>query len=134
MEHDLAEIERLLTRFGRYADCGDGAELSRLFVEDGVLTVNSKSVQGAAAIAKFVTDRAADPEQKTRHLWSNLLVEKDDGVTLTTSFLQTTFEQKGTGNSAQVRVSDVVDSFRKDVEGRWRFVSRTIVRQMNVGA
>lgn len=133
MDQDRIAIETLLTNFGRYADRGDGEALALLFLPAGVLNVNSKVAEGQAAIAKFTNERTADPSQKTRHLWSNLLIERQDPRSAQASCIQMTFEQKD-DSPASVRVNDVMDTFAKTAEGAWRFASRTITRQMTVGA
>ncbi len=133
IDNNRAEIETLLTNFGRCADRGDGDALSLLFLPAGVMSVNSKVAEGQAAIATFTNERTADPNQKTRHVWSNLLIERHDAHSAQASCIQITFEQKGDG-PASVRVNDVVDTFAKNAEGAWRFQSRTITRQMTVGA
>ncbi len=133
MDEDRIAIETLLTNFGRCADRGDGDALSLLFVTGGVLNVNSKLAEGQAAIAKFTNERTADPNRKTRHLWSNLLIERKDADSAQASCMQMTFEQKGDG-PVSVRINDVEDTFVRITAGAWRFASRTITRQMAIGA
>jgi hypothetical protein len=132
MDEDRIAIETLLTRFGHYADRGDGEALSHLFLTSGVLNVNSKIAEGQQAIAKLANERTADPSQKIRHLWSNLLVEKRDSSSIHASCIQMTFERRG-DSPAAVRVNDVLDIFSKTEEGVWWFSSRTITRQITVG-
>ena len=131
MDQDRAAIEKLLTEFGRCADRGDGEQLSLLFLPSGVLNVNSNIAEGQQAIARFTNERTADSTQKTRHSWSNLLVEYDGPSGILASAIQMTFDQKGDG-PASLRVSDLADTFGKNGEGLWRFASRTITRQINL--
>jgi hypothetical protein len=103
-------VERLYTAFGTFADRGDGAALSELFVSDGMLEMGNNELRGRQNIAEFVNARCADPNRKTRHTWSNLRLEQEEGSTFHTAAIQMTFEQNGANNAPQLRVSDLVDS------------------------
>ena len=133
MHENRMAIEDLLTRFGRYADQGDGERLALLFLPSGVLNVNARVAQGQEAIARMTRERTADASRRTRHIWSNLLIEVDDAGEVRTSAIQTTYDQQGE-TPAAARVSDLSDTFRRNAEGAWRFASRTVTRQINVGA
>ncbi len=129
----LRNVEALLTAFGRCADRGDGAALSELFLAEGVLAMGLQQISGRAAIAQFTNERCADPARKTRHTWSNLQVETAPDGTLHATAIQQTYEQSGSGAPAQVRVSDLADTFAKDSAAQWRFARRQISRVFNVG-
>jgi ketosteroid isomerase-like protein len=127
---DILAIERLLTDFASFADRGDGAALGDLFLEEAILTVGGGDLHGPRQIADDCRRRFSDPHRKTRHLWSNLRIERGDDQSITTSALQLTFEQSTPGLPAQLRVNDLHDEFRKDAAGRWRFARRRIERAM----
>jgi hypothetical protein len=127
-------VEGLYTAFGMFADRGDGAALSELFVSDGMLEMGNNEVHGRQNIAEFVNARCADPSRKTRHTWSNLRLEQEEGSTFHTTAIQMTFEQNGADKAPQVRVSDLVDTLQRYPDGTWRFVSRRIHRQFTFGA
>ena len=121
-------IEDLLTAFGNCADRGDGDGIAELFLDDGTLTMGTQPVRGRAAIASFTNERCADPQRKTRHVWSNLKLIATAGATLQAVCIQQTYEQIGADRPAVVRVSDVSDEFARDEQGQWRFASRRILR------
>ena len=124
-------IEDLLTAFGRHADRGDGDALAALFTEDGSLTLGEAKVTGRQAIAAFTNERCADAARKTRHVWSNLLVEPHGENAFTATCIQQTFEQVQP-QPASVRVNDVEDYIRAEKGGDLRFVSRRLTRQLSV--
>ncbi|MDS0858655.1 nuclear transport factor 2 family protein [Burkholderia pseudomultivorans] len=129
---DLACIERLLSDFAWYADRGNGTELAQLFVADGVLHVGGREFTGRVAIAEDCETRARDPLRKTRHVWSNLRVERSDTASASLTAVQLTFEQRGDDAPAELRISDLHDDVCKDADGAWRFRRRVIQRQMTL--
>jgi hypothetical protein len=130
----LARIRDLLTDFAWFADQGDGEGLSRLFLPEGVLHVGGQEHVGREQIGRDCVRRAAVPGRKTRHLWSNLRVERADADWVATTALQLTFEQVGpeAPGSTQLRVNDVFDIFTRDLSGDWRFAKRRIERAMGL--
>jgi uncharacterized protein (TIGR02246 family) len=131
-EQMVRSIERLMTLFGRYADCGDGERLASLFLPDGTLSLGTTVSSGRSAIATFAKERSSTPGRKTRHVWSNLELRTGDHGTLHASAIQQTYELMAATQSTQLRVSDLEDVFARDSDGSWRFASRRIVRQMSV--
>ncbi len=132
MDLDVADIERLLTDFAWFADRGDGAALSELFLPDAVLVVGGQRLEGRQAIADDCVRRASEPGRKTRHVWSNLRLESlVDGV-LQTNAIQQTIESNDRSGLSSMRVNDVLDTFQRDSHGRWRIASRHIDRQMHM--
>ena len=132
-EEDLRSVEALLTAFGRCADARDGDSLAALFLAEGTMTMGPHTVTGRAAIATFSNDRYADPARRTRHVWSNLFVEQSTDGSLLSRSIQQTFDQSAAEAPAQLRVSDLEDTFRRDAAGQWRFASRVIRRVFTVG-
>lgn len=127
---DILAIERLLTDFASFADRGDGAALGDLFLEEAVLTVGGRDLHGPDQIADDCRRRFTDPHRKTRHLWTNLRVERADDALIAATASQLTFEQSTPGLPVQLRINDLHDEFRKDTGGRWRFARRRIERAM----
>jgi hypothetical protein len=134
---DIDRIRELLSEFAWCADRGDGAGLSALFLPEGVLHAGGQDHVGRERIAQDCARRAAVPGRKTRHVWSNLRVERADAGRISTTAVQLTFEQleqpgqAGPG-STQLRVNDVFDTFALDSSGRWRFMTRRIERAMGL--
>lgn len=125
-------VEDLLTTFGRCADNGDGFGLAELFCMDGTLMLGDQEVRGRSAIASFTDKRCADPARRTRHTWTNLLIEHVGEQSYRATCIQQTFEQISP-NPATVRVNDVEDLIEQETDGRLRLRSRRIVRQLSVG-
>jgi len=127
---DQQAIERLLGDFAWHADRGEGVALAALFLPDAVLTVGGNDLRGRDAIAADCHRRFENPGRKTRHIWSNLRLERIEGGTIMTTAIQMTFEQYDPEKPAHLRLNDLFDSFRKDESGAWRFASRLIKREM----
>lgn len=127
---EVKRIERLLSDFAWFADQGDAAGLSGLFVPDGVLCVGGQEMAGQATIAADCQKRFATPDRKTRHVWTNLRVESMSGDTAKTTAVQLTYETLGAGKPTRLRVNDVFDELRKDARGDWQFVHRHIKCEM----
>ena len=130
MESNQSMIERLLSDFGWFADRGDGTSLSQLFIPDGVLLVSGNELRGRTQIAEDCVRRFLDPNRKTRHVWSNLRIDRMDGDTAGSFAIQLTFEQSGDGQPTQLRVNDLVDEFQRDSSGSWKIARRVIDRKM----
>lgn len=131
---DLLAIHRLLSDFAWHADHGDAHELAALFLPEGVLCLNDALMQGQAQIEADCGRRFVTADRKTRHLWSNVRAEPTGPSTARATLVQMTFEQGGTGQPVQGRVSDVVDLLQRGDDGCWRFVHRTITRVLLLGA
>lgn len=127
---DVLAVERLLTDFASFADRGDCAALGELFLEGAILTVGGHDLHGPTQIADDCRRRFTDPHRRTRHLWTNLHVERADEAFIAATALQLTFEQSTPGLPVQLRVNDLYDEFRKDTRGHWRFARRRIERAM----
>jgi uncharacterized protein (TIGR02246 family) len=130
MESDQSMIERLLSDFAWFADRGDGKSLSQLFVPDGVLLVSGNELRGRSQIADDCARRFLNPNRKTRHVWSNLRIDRLNGDTAASYAIQLTFEQDGDTQPAQLRVNDLLDEFQRDSSGSWKIARRVIDRKM----
>jgi ketosteroid isomerase-like protein len=130
MESDRLMIERLLSDFAWFADRGDGASLSQLFIPDGVLSVSGNELRGRAQIAEDCIRRFLNPNRQTRHVWSNLRIDRMDGNTAASFAIQLTFEQSGAGQPTQLRLNDLTDEFQRDSSGAWKISRRVIDRKM----
>jgi uncharacterized protein (TIGR02246 family) len=130
MRSDQLMIERLLSDFAWFADRGDGASLCELFMPDGVLKVSGNELRGRVQISEDCIARFRTAQRKTRHVWSNLRIDRIDGDTAASFAIQLTFEQNGAGQATQLRVNDLVDEFQRDASGAWKIIRRVIERQM----
>jgi len=129
-DSDVAAIERLLSDFAWHADRGEGTSLSQLFVPNGLLRVSGIELKGRLEIADDCHRRFEKPNRKTRHLWSNLRIDRIDGDAAASFAIQVTLEQSGPEEPTQVRVNDLVDEFQKDADGNWKIAKRIIDRKM----
>ncbi|SFP45720.1 nuclear transport factor 2 family protein [Variovorax sp. 770b2] len=127
---DQAAIERLLTDFAWHADHGDASALGELFAPEGTLRVGGLDLSGRQAITDDCLRRAAQPGRRTRHVWSNLRIERALPSHIVATAVQVTYEQLGEGQAMQVRVNDMADTFVKDSDGRWLFASRRVERAL----
>jgi len=126
---DIRAIEQLLSNFAWFADRGDGARLSALFLPEGTLTVGGIELHGREEISVDCCRRVVNG-RKTRHVWSNLRVDRSETNEISTTAVQMTFEQRDPEKPTQLRVNDLFDCFRRDADGSWRFARRVIKREM----
>ncbi|MDB5954540.1 nuclear transport factor 2 family protein [Ramlibacter sp.] len=131
---NVERIRQILGDFAWFADRGDGERLAQLFVADGVLHVGGQELVGREQIAQDCLRRAAIPGRKTRHVWSNLRIERVEAGSISSTVVQLTFEQvdQQESGSQQLRISDVFDTFVQDSAGQWRIASRLIQRAMGL--
>ena len=123
---DLLQIERLFSDFAWFADRGDAAALAELFASDGVLVLGGKESKGRQQIAADCQNRFITPQRKTRHVFSNLRVERTTPLAATTTAVQLTFEHLGESKPTRMRVNDVFDDLVKGADKTWRFSRREI--------
>ena len=126
----IKSIEHLLSDFAWYSDRAEWDALAKLFVAAGTLDVNGLLLTGPDDIAATLRLRAAGATRITRHTWSNLRVQMLNANCAGSTAIQVTFEQATAGAVAQLRVSDLVDSFEQDATGAWRFATRRVSRVM----
>jgi len=127
---DLQAIQRLLSDFAWAADRGLAGALSELFFPDGTLCINGQTYQGRVEIAADCRRRAAIAQRLTRHVWSNLRVDIQADGSCEATLVQQTYESAGPDQPLKIRVNDVSDRIARDADGRWRFRTRIIERQM----
>jgi len=128
----ILEVQNLLTGFAWHADRADGNGLAALFLPDGILTVGGVDLRGHEEIAADCYRRFEAGPRKTRHVWSNLRVEKISKEEVVTVAVQMTFEQTAPEQPTHLRLNDIFDTFRRDVDGSLRFARRLIKREMAV--
>jgi hypothetical protein len=128
----VLEVQNLLTGFAWHADRGDGKGLAALFLPDAVLNVGGVDIRGSDEIGADCHRRFQKGPRKTRHVWSNLRIEKISNEEVITVAVQMTFEQTTPELPTQLRLNDVFDTFRRDSNGALRFARRLIKREMAV--
>jgi uncharacterized protein (TIGR02246 family) len=126
----ILEVQNLLTGFAWHADRGDGKGLAALFLPDGVLTVGGSDLRGREEIAADCYRRFEAGPRKTRHVWSNLRIEKISKEEVVTAAVQMTFEQTAPERPTQLRLNDIFDTFHRDTDGSLRIARRQIKREM----
>ncbi len=131
-DSDTRAVERLLSDFAWNADRGDGDGLGALFAPEATLIVGGQQLAGRAAIAADCHRRASQPGRKVRHIWSNLRLDGDPTRALSATAVQMTFEQMEGQQGTQLRINDLFDTFVRDAEGKLRFASREIRREMSL--
>lgn len=130
-QDDILAIEQLLSDFAWYADRGDGESLAALFLPQGVLHVGGQELIGRDAIARDCERRHAEQGRKTRHIWSNLRIEKEgDSSQVLTTAIQMTFEQRAPEGTVQTRINDLFDTLRRIESGVWLIERRVIKREL----
>jgi len=134
-DSDVLAIQRLLSDFAWYADLGEADLLASLFTEEALFHVGGKDLHGRREIADDCRRRFLIAGRKTRHVWSNLRVDRaeEEGRVRATA-VQLTFEQVGEGEKTEVRVNDMADVLQKGADGQWRFARRSVTRQMSLHA
>jgi SnoaL-like domain len=129
----LEAVMALLSDYCGHADGRNLGALCELFEPLGQLTVGDTAHRGHAAIAACLAARLG-ADRRTRHLWSNLRVDRTGSDLLRCTSTQITFEEPAHGGTSTIRVSDVTDVLRRDGAGPWRFHERTLRRVFSMDA
>ena len=125
-----AEIERLNVDYWYEVDRHDGRDSHLFFVEDGVFTTSIRSRTGRAAIAEFYRGRQDGRVRTARHVITNLRVRVADADHASCDWILLLYAADGAPvlpSESAIMIADVHDVCRREADGRWRYVSRTLV-------
>jgi len=125
-----AALEDLNAAFARHLDGGDIDALVALFADDALYTHGERRSQGKAAIEALFRRRAAAGPRTSRHLYSGLNIEIEDGDRARGSSICLTFAADGAPPlpAKPFLVADFHDTYVCGADGVWRFQSRHIER------
>jgi SnoaL-like domain len=127
---DIAGIAVLLIRFSDAVDQRQPSTIAELFTADGLFQPGDKSVRGRTAIQDFYAARLADARRRTRHLWSNLLVQPmlPGRVRFKAVLTNYAFEPAVSESAWQMRLGNVTGACEQDDDGHWRFAEQLYER------
>jgi 3-phenylpropionate/cinnamic acid dioxygenase small subunit len=121
---DEQEIERVLAHYCHRCDDGDFAALLDLFAADAELVYGERLCRGRTQILAFFEDLQGKPDQRGKHVTSNVIVDvADDQASVLSDFL---FVRFAGGSLALVFTGRYRDRFAR-VAGRWCIARREIV-------
>lgn len=134
-DHDLAEIQALVDAYAAAADAGDSPGLAQLFLPEGRLTTwppdgsPGTPHYGIESIGSVPSTLALRYERSVHRLGELHVVVSDDGRTALGNLdCDAELTADGVTRALTIRYED---AYRRDGEGRWRFVTRD-VRVQNV--
>lgn len=120
---DRNGISLLLIKFSEAVDERQPSAIAALFSTHGTFRPGDKSVQGRDAIQEFYETRLSDARRRTRHVWSNLLIQSVSPrrVQFRAVLTNYAFEPAVSEQALQMRLGNVTGSCEQDVDGTWRF-------------
>lgn len=122
---DRLDIQELLARYNHAIDSGDAAAWAATFAADGAFTSGGQTRTGTQELRAFAADFAARMPG-SRHWMNNAVAGGDGGQATMRCYLQ--LLKTGGGEPATlVGTARYEDTLRR-VDGAWRSVSRTVVR------
>ena len=129
-DDDLAEIQALVDAYVAAADGGDSDALAELFLPEGRLTTwppdgsPGTPHYGIESIGAVPNTLATRYERSVHRLGELHLVVSDDGRTALGNLdCDAELTAGGTTRLLTIRYED---AYRRDAEGRWRFVTRDV--------
>lgn len=125
---DRAAVEDLLTEFASRIDHGRAADVADLFTRDGRIVTPQFTLDGRDAIRAQFTERAKDGGRVSRHMWSNLRLNRIGDNRIESQCVVQTYIGSGTPPVVpqDVIVGDSLDIIAKE-NGVWRFAERRLV-------
>jgi hypothetical protein len=124
--HFLARhaCQDLIFRSFKLIDEGRASETRKLFIEDGVHTLNGESFQGEA-LTEFFNAREANVERRTRHCVANISFEVLTEHTAQVSYTSVVYVLPQQTPGA---VCDIRDTFvKRDHPKGWQFTRRDVM-------
>ena len=122
---DRLEIQDLLARYNYAIDAGDAGAWAATFVADGVFTSGGRTQSGTRELQAFAADFATRLPG-SRHWNTNVIIEGDGDQATMRCYLQ--LLKTGGGEPATIVTTAKYEDTLRRVDGVWRFVSRTVVR------
>ena len=124
-----AEVERLNVDYWYDVDRLDGANAHDFYEPEGVFTTSIRSRTGRQAIADFYRGRQDGRVRTARHVISNQRIDVTDNDHATADWILLLYAADGAPvlpSEPAIMIADVHDVCRRQPDGRWLYVSRTI--------
>lgn len=134
-EPDLATLRaesacrRLAHEFLALVDSGQASAAVELFTEDGELIADGQTIAGRAALTAFFQAREANTARKTLHVATPVsfeLVSENEAIQESLLQIYLTDNWAGDGGKTEL-LTRMIDRLHRDMNGQWRFRSRTSV-------
>ena len=125
----VAAIETLNVDYWYDVDRLQGRNAHEFYVEGGVFTTSARTRTGRAAIAEFYRGRQDGRVRTARHVIANLRVAVQDHDNASADWILLLHAADGEPvlrSEPAIMIADVHDVCRREPDGRWRYVSRTI--------
>jgi ketosteroid isomerase-like protein len=124
---DRIAIEALLTGIERVTDEDRLEELNNYLTEDAVFVMGGRSIEGSDSIIAALSQHGQNRNETTRHVWSNLSIEKVNGDTILTTAVMMVFSVSLAGGGAKsFHGGDVKDVIVRTPKGS-RFKERNMI-------
>ena len=129
-ESHISGISSLLIRFSDAVDERRPSAITEQFTAQGIFQPAGKAVRGRSAIQEFYEMRLSDVRRRTRHVWSNLLVQTVLPRLVQFQVVLTTyaFEPAVSEQALQFRLGNVTGTCEQEIDGTWRFAEHLYER------
>ena len=127
--HTRAEIEALVVKHAWLQDGkGEAAELAELYTPDGRLYGIGPELCGASDLIEYAKSKVDTSGNVTRHVCTNLLLERRDERRITGRLIITLFRHRGSGvgASSPCAIADAVDVYVKGQDEKWKIEERRL--------
>jgi hypothetical protein len=116
------EPGEVLLRFSQAVDQRRPAMVADLFTADALFRPGRTEVHGSQAIEAFYQARLANPRRTTRHLWSNVEIQRVGAAAQIRAVLTNyAFEPEVSETHLQMRLGDLKALCVAGPDGGWRF-------------
>ncbi len=121
-------IEVLVQEHAWLIDHGQARRVTDLFAEDGRLLGIGPDKVGRAAIADWAGQREDMQDRRSRHVQTNLRLERrpDGRVGGTVVLTLYRHDGPGAGSAAPLLVAEYQDIYQRGPDGVWRFAERRL--------
>ena len=126
---DQVAIEALVHRHAFLIDHGRASHVAELYTHDARLYGIGPDKIGRAAIAEWAAAREAMTARQSRHVQTNILLERAEDGHVRGTVVLTLYRHDGQGprSAAPILIGEYHDLLSREPDGAWRFVERRLV-------
>lgn len=133
MLRDERDIERALNIFARAMDARDWATMAEILFPEAEGDFGTGRLVGAAAIIDMIRG-FLDNCGPTQHLLGNIVIDVVDDTATSKAYIRDVhLNSAGDPSTRFYTLGDYHDTWRRDVDGRWRIAERIKANRAYVG-
>lgn len=125
---DRLAIEQLIQRHAWLIDHGEADRIDELFAGDAALYGIGSDKIGREAIAEWGRQRVAMGERRSRHVQSNILIERTAPDAARGWVVLTLYRHDGSGqgSATPMLIAEYADRYARGPDGAWLFAERRL--------